>query len=96
MKVVVTEPAQDDIREIGEYVRQDSPAAASRLVENLLTACDELALHPHRYPAATGFDLRRRPFGSYLIFYRVGLLIEIVRILHAARDWTHLLASDED
>ena len=96
MRVVVTEPAQDDLREIGEYVRQDSPAAASRLVERLLTACSKLALQPNRYPSVVGLDLRKRPHGSYLIFYRVGSVIEIVRILHAARDWTHLLATDED
>ena len=96
MRVVVTQPAQDDLREIGEYVRQDSPDAASRLVERLLTACSKLTLHPNRYPSVVGLDLRRRPHGSYLIFYRVGSVIEIVRILHAARDWTHLLATDED
>lgn len=95
MKVVITEPAEDDIREIGDYIRQDSPAAALRLVDGLLKACTELALHPNRYPPASGLDLRRRPHGSYLIFYRVGSIIEVVRILHAARDWTHLLSADE-
>jgi len=96
MKVVITDPARDDIRDIGDYVRQDSPGAASRLVGSLLTACDKLALHPNRYPPVAGLELRRRPHGSYLIFYRVSSIIEIVRILHAARDWTHLLASDND
>jgi plasmid stabilization system protein ParE len=36
--------------------------------------------------------IRRRPFGSYLIFYRVGTeAIEVVHILHGARDYEPLL-----
>jgi toxin ParE1/3/4 len=36
--------------------------------------------------------LRRRPFGSYLIFYRVGTeTVEVVHILHGARDYEPLL-----
>lgn len=96
MKVLVTEPTQDDIREIGEYIRQDSPPAAARLVEGLLAACRELARNPNRYPKASTLGLRKRAHGAYLIFYRVGPVIEVVRILHAARDWTHLLDTDED
>ena len=36
-------------------------------------------------------DLRRMPFRSYLIFYRVTDHVEILRILHSARDWASLL-----
>ena len=36
--------------------------------------------------------IRRRPFGNYLIFYRIGIdAIEVVHILHGARDYEPLL-----
>jgi toxin ParE1/3/4 len=36
--------------------------------------------------------IRRRPFGNYLIFYRVGAnAIEVVHVLHGARDYERLL-----
>jgi len=36
--------------------------------------------------------IRRRPLGSYLIFYRVGIeTVELVHILHGARGYEPLL-----
>jgi toxin ParE1/3/4 len=43
-------------------------------------------------PRYEQFGIRRRPFGNYLIFYRVGPdAIEVVHILHRARDFEPLL-----
>ena len=33
-----------------------------------------------------GPDYRRRPVGSHLVFYRLGTVVEIVRILHQNMD----------
>jgi toxin ParE1/3/4 len=42
-----------------------------------------------------GEPIRKRVHGDYLIFYRVrGRQVEIVRILHGARDWNALLPGD--
>jgi len=40
--------------------------------------------------------IRRRPFGSFLIFYRVGIdAIEVIHILHRARDYEPLLFPED-
>jgi plasmid stabilization system protein ParE len=41
-------------------------------------------------PRHEHLGIRRRPFGNYLIFYRVGA-IEVVHVLHGARDYERLL-----
>jgi toxin ParE1/3/4 len=44
------------------------------------------------YPRHEHLGIRRRPFGNYLIFYRVAAdAIEVVHILHGARDYEPLL-----
>lgn len=96
MRVRLADAALRDLTAIEDHVALDKPDAARRLVRTLFKRCETLAQNPRRYPAAGVADLRKRPEGAYLIFYRVTDDVEIVRILHAARDWTHLLASDED
>jgi plasmid stabilization system protein ParE len=40
--------------------------------------------------------IRRRPFGRFLIFYRVDQgAIEVIHILHGARDYESLLFPEE-
>ncbi|WP_334265234.1 type II toxin-antitoxin system RelE/ParE family toxin [Bradyrhizobium amphicarpaeae] len=40
--------------------------------------------------------IRRRPFGSYLIFYRVGNdAIEVIHVLHGARNYEPLLFPED-
>jgi plasmid stabilization system protein ParE len=54
-----------------------------------------LADAPRGYPLVPRYEqfgIRRRPFGNFLIFYRVGTeTIEVVHILHGARDYEPLL-----
>jgi plasmid stabilization system protein ParE len=95
MRVRIAAAALRDLGAIETHVSLDSPRAARRLVAKLFDRCETLARNPNRYPKAGSAGLRKRPEGAYLIFYRVTSEVEIVRILHAARDWTHLLA-DED
>ena len=96
MRVIVTEPASHDLVDIGRHVAQDNPSAALNLIEQILDGCDSLADNPLRYPQTGVMGLRKRPHGSYLIFYRVSDRVEIVRILHAARDWVRLLDPADD
>lgn len=96
MRIVVTDPASQDLTDIGLHISQDNPAAAWGLVERILDVCDSLADYPLRYPETEFTGLRKRPYGAYLIFYRVSDKIEIVRFLHSARDWAHLLAPSTD
>jgi toxin ParE1/3/4 len=91
MRVIITQPASDDLTDIGLHISKDNPAAALGLIEQLLDGCQSLADYPLSYPETGVMGLRKRPHGAYLIFYRVSDRIEIARILHAARDWARLL-----
>ena len=95
MIVVLTAEAESDLQTIAEYVAHDSVTAALSLVHDLREKCLALADAPRGYPLVPRYEhhgIRRRPFGSYLIFYRVGNeAIEVVHILHGARDYEPLL-----
>jgi toxin ParE1/3/4 len=95
LRVVVRRRAADDIMEIFATIAADDPRAAERFEASVRRECDLLAVFPH-LGRARGFrapdlrGLRSRPisgFGSWLLFYRVQAgAVEIVRVLHGARD----------
>jgi toxin ParE1/3/4 len=95
MIVVVTAEAEAELEEIAAYVAEQSPRSALTLVRELRERCESLADAPRGYPLVPRYEhlgIRRRPFGNYLIFYRVGAeIIEVVHILHGARDYEALL-----
>lgn len=94
-RVVVRPRAADDVVEIFATIAADDPRAAERFEASVRRECDLLAAFPH-LGRARGFrapdlrGLRSRPisgFGSWLLFYRVeSNAIEVVRVLHGARD----------
>lgn len=98
MEVIVTVKAMTDLVEIGHYVAQDNPAAANALIDRLQKECKLLATVPLRYPLVEGHEkrgIRKRPVGNYLIFYRVGArVIDVLHIVHHARDYAPLLSGD--
>jgi toxin ParE1/3/4 len=93
--VVLTAEAESDLEDIAEYIARDSVTAALDVVHDLREKCLALADAPRGYPLVPRYErhgIRRRPFGSYLIFYRVGTeTVEVVHILHGARDYEPLL-----
>lgn len=91
MKVVLTRLAESDLAQSGDWIARDNPRAAGRWIESALTECESLSANAERYPRIGFADLRKRPFGDYVIFYRVTDQVEIIRVLHAARDWASLL-----
>ncbi|WP_299172336.1 type II toxin-antitoxin system RelE/ParE family toxin [uncultured Brevundimonas sp.] len=91
MRLVITRAANRDLADIQAFIARDNPRAARSFVLKLLDACEALIDQPRAYAAAGVQNLRKRPVGDYLIFYRLSDRIEIVRILHAARDWAHML-----
>ena len=91
MKVEFSRPAHRDLIAIEDWFGHDNPAAAIRIADDLMRAARGLGRFPPRFRAVPGTDIRRRAVGPYLIFYRVTDRVEIVRILHGARDWLALL-----
>jgi toxin ParE1/3/4 len=61
--------------------------------------CSELGAMPEAYPKLRGHEdsgIRRCPYRQYLILYRVlADAVEVVRVLHGARDIDRLLFPDE-
>lgn len=99
MIVVLTAEAETDLEIIAEYIARDSVMMALEVVDELRKKCLALAEAPRRYPPVPRYErhgIRRRPAGSDLIFYRIGPeAIEVVHILHGARDYEALLLSEE-
>lgn len=99
MRLRVTQAAREELEAIGNFIAEDNPLRADSFVTELLERCASLALHASRYPVATqwrGRELRRCPFGRYLIFYSVvDDVLEINHIVHSARDYMRLLFPDD-
>jgi toxin ParE1/3/4 len=97
-RYVLTAEARADLNEIAEFIRQDSPGAARRVVESLRDAMGKLTGFPemgHSREDLAPIPLRCWPVYSYLIIYRPEKRpLQIVRILHGARDVQSLLEED--
>jgi toxin ParE1/3/4 len=93
--VVVPAEAEADLEQIATYIAQQSAEIALNFVQELRQKCQALADAPRGYPLVPRYEhlgIRRPPLGNYLIFYRVGPdAIEVVHILHGARDYEPLL-----
>ena len=95
MKVVLAKSAITDLESIADWIAADSPERAVSFIELLRRRCLQLADAPRAYPLVPRYEskgIRRRPVGDYLIFYRLtGSVVEIVHVLHGARDVEALL-----
>ena len=89
MKVVFTGPASRELGEIAQYVAQDDPPAAERLVLDIRRGCLALSDHPERGRVAgrkRGIAIRRLVFRPYLVFYSVSPdSVRIHRVIHGSR-----------
>jgi toxin ParE1/3/4 len=95
-------PAADaDVDEAGAFIAQDNLDAALRFYDAVEKTYREIREHPKRWaryelnhPRLQ--ELRKRSvigFNKYLIFYRIDAdMVEIIRVLHGARDIPPALA----
>ncbi|MFZ2277378.1 MAG: type II toxin-antitoxin system RelE/ParE family toxin [Prosthecobacter sp.] len=88
-RVVYSEIAKADLREIWDYVSDDSQLQADRLMERIRSKLEHLAqwntLGRPRPEMAQ--NCRSYPFGKYCFFFRpVDNGIEVIRVIHSARD----------
>lgn len=99
MIVTITAEAEADLEQIATYVAEQSSRSALELVRELRERCESLLDAPRGYPLVPRYEhlgIRRRPFGRFLIFYRAGTdAIEVIHILHGARDYESLLFPEE-
>jgi toxin ParE1/3/4 len=88
-----TPRADQDLEELWFFIAQDDPAAADRWIDTLEEKIRLLVDNPLMGPARPDIarELRYHPVGNHLLLYRViqgG--IEIVRVVHGARDLLNL------
>ena len=89
MRLVWTEPASLDQKEIREYIAQDNPAAALALDELISEKASRLIDHPGlgRPGRVTG-TRELIAHQNYILIYDITQdLVRVLRVLHAARQW---------
>jgi addiction module RelE/StbE family toxin len=86
-----TRLAERDLDQIGDYIGQDNPAAAARVVLELIDQAETLLPeHPAIGRPGRVLGTRELVIGNlpYIIAYRVRERdVEILRVLHTARAW---------
>ena len=90
MKVFWTETAVNHLSAIYNYISQNSPQYAQRLVERLTRRSEQIANFPFSGRIVPEFEteqLREVIEGSYRIIYYVKPeQIDVIAVLHAARN----------
>jgi len=83
-----------DLAEIRDYIDEHNAAAAAALLDRIENRCGFFAQHPNAGRDRSEVRPRLRSFvvGRYVAFYRLADNgIEIVRVLHGARDIDEIL-----
>ena len=83
--------AAQDVREIVDYLLEHSEPAAERFTAEIETACRLLTSQPRmgRDREDLALGVRSVVVGNYLVFFRPSdAAIEVLRVIHGARDIT--------
>jgi len=99
LAIVLTPRANADLGEIWMFIAADNPAQADDFIDLIDEKFQNLSRQPglgrRREELVAG--LRSFPVGRYVIFYlQVQDCLQIVRILHGARDLDAVFADPED
>jgi toxin ParE1/3/4 len=99
MILIFTDAAERELEEIGDWIAQDNPDRAWTFVQELRGKCETLVHMPEAYPLVPRHEcsgVRRRTHRNYLIFYRItDNRIEVLHVLHGARDYEPILFSGD-
>jgi plasmid stabilization system protein ParE len=91
MKVAISARAWDDLGTIAEWIARDDPERAISYTDELLDACEALAMYP-RWPHRSGREIRRFNHNDHAVFYEVRSTdIQILGFIHGVRDLTALI-----
>ena len=95
MRLRWTKLAERDLDEIATYIGQDNPAAAARVILELIDQVESLLpAHPAIGRPGRVLGTRELVIGElpYVVPYRVrGQDLEVLRVLHASRRWPEAL-----
>ncbi len=97
MKVKWVRLALNDLNEVAEFIAQENPESASRVLKRIWAAVQMLADHPHVGRAGRVLGTRELVIANapFIIPYRVAEnTIEILRVLHGKRRWPSHFSSE--
>jgi toxin ParE1/3/4 len=103
-RVVLERHAEEDLDEQAAFIARDNPAEAVAFLDAVEHACARLVEYPDigsvrafRHTRLEGIRMWPVPeYPNRLIFYRVtDDAIHILRILHAAQDYTRFFRGDD-
>jgi toxin ParE1/3/4 len=95
-----TETAVAHLADIAEYIAQDSPRNAERVVERIVASVEGLRrfpFHGHIVPEFGREDLRQVIWRKYRIVYRAGAdAVLILAVVHGARRLEDVITDEPD
>lgn len=89
-RIVIAEPAEDDLDSISDFIAEDSPAEALRVIREIRSAISLIGLMPGMGHPRT--EVRDQAFRfwsvySYLIVYQYDdNEVVVYKVIHGARD----------
>ncbi|MGP8252548.1 MAG: type II toxin-antitoxin system RelE/ParE family toxin [Terracidiphilus sp.] len=89
MRLRLSKYVSGDLEEIADYIAQDSPRNAIRLIRLLRQRMQEIAKQPQLYQLRPeiGHDARLAILGNYVILFRIlNNSVRVERVLHGSRD----------
>lgn len=99
--IVVTNPAQEDLEEILNYISVDlsAPKSAIEMLNKIKSIFENLSINPLMYPLCNIDNLKAKNYrkaviNNYLMFYRVddkNETIYIMRFIYGRRDYINLI-----
>jgi toxin ParE1/3/4 len=100
VRVKIMPSAESDLEQIGDWIALGDPRRAITFTDQLRQRCERVGSSPRAYPLIPGHEasgIRRCVYRGYLIFYRVAPeLVEVIHVLHGARDVDAILFPDEE
>jgi toxin ParE1/3/4 len=100
-RVDVSEPAENDLRDIVRYISMQlsAPMTALKMMDTIEEAITGLAAMPQKCPPVTDKRLammgyRKLQVKNYIVFFTIdekSKVVDVERILYAKRDWHHIL-----
>ena len=94
MIVVLSDNAEAELESIGDWIARDAPMAAVTFIRELREACDRIGDMPRAFPLLPRHrksGIRRKVYGDYQIFYVIGEQVDVLHVIHGARDYEQIL-----
>ncbi len=87
-RIVWTRPSVEDLRELRQYIAQDSPENASNFIRRIRIEVAHIATHPQLgrvVPESEDPQIREIFVANYRVIYRAASRVEILRVQRMSR-----------